>query len=350
VTISAGYDGDNYAFGVAAGFRQKFATASLASPMDGNKEWYLDDAWGKYYLMENKQLWLRAGALTRAWGLDTDPLGRNYGGDNGPGLQINFAPSAVSGLNIGVAMPVPLAGTRVFKVEDVEQKLNWAPTYPFANMVFGLRLNGTIPNLDFGTELKLKGLAATNGKTGDDEGEGDFTGMNFHLTAIYTFAPVTIKAALVAEGIADGRTGAADPVSTAGVRVIFDIPNSVPNLDLGDPWVQLQMLPNANPNSDKKTGVDSFADMLIEFEWAPSYSIVPDKAKAILTLSGNYRSWADAGPAQEDYPLEFAVQPQVVFTFAPNATLAILDKITLVQKEKEKGFANLLGFRFALAF
>ncbi|MDR1400402.1 MAG: hypothetical protein LBJ41_10805 [Treponema sp.] len=389
ISVAASYDGDNYAFGVGGGFRQKRATDEVSNDgAGGDKEWYLDDAWGKYYLLD-KQLWLRGGSMDGLWRIDTDPLNKNYGGDNGPGLQINFAPSALKGLNVGVALPVPKAGTRKVhagspgtdekvtwtddgngRVDNGELTFvdavpsippvpgNWGPTYPLVNAAFGLRLNGTIPNLDIGTELDLLGNEDTNGKVGtSDEGEGKFKGMNFHFTAVYTFAPVTVKAALLVEGIADGRdyvAPASKPETTTsfGARVIFDIPNAEgSSLDLGDPWVQFQMLPNAN-TTDKGTAVktESFKDMLIDFEWEPSYSLVPDQIKALLWLGVNYRSWAYKTDDQEKYPLTVAVRPAVEFKFAPNATLKFQDKISFVRQATEKGLKNELGFRFAWKF
>jgi hypothetical protein len=395
VSIGVKYEGDNYAFGVDAGFRQKYASN------DDGREWYLDDAWGKYYLMD-KQLWLRGGRMDGLWRIDTDPLNKNYGGDNGPGLQINFAPSAVTGLNVGVALPVPKAGTRtVLTGTPVDEKWevlannevkhtpsdsgkttgNWGPTYPLMNMVFGLRLNQTIPNLDFGAELKLNGLQDNNGKlqSNPDEGEGDFKGMNFHLTAVYTFAPITIKAALVGEGFANtvetttiyGTDKVLDPLVSAGVQISFDIPNAEGSpLDLGEPWVRFQMLPNQlmletvsgtelhefvrNKDGDliRPGAEESFKDMLIEFEWEPSYSLVPDQLKALLWFGVNYRAWANVkdDDFQKKYPLEVAVRPALEFKFAPNATLKIQDKVFFARKAIEKGFRNELGFRFAWAF
>ncbi|MDR2418826.1 MAG: hypothetical protein LBD79_07205, partial [Treponema sp.] len=344
VSFGVKYDGDNYAFGLGAGFRKKFASDSE------EKEWYLDDAWGKYFLLD-KQLWIRGGSMDGLWRIDTDPLNKNYGGDNGPGVQINFASSAVTGLNVGVALPIPRGSSRVITAAVPEKWTpvpgedgkftytpavsatigNWGPTYPFTNMAFGLRLNGTIPNLDLGAELDLLGNEPTNNKSGADEGEGDFKGMNFHLTAVYTFAPVTLKAALLTEGLANGKSNAPDPVTEFGVRVIFDIPNAEgSSLDLGDPWVQFQMLRNANGYGSTTKETKSFEDMDIQFEWEPSYSLVPDQLKALLWFKVAYRSWKEPTSDQEKYPIDFAVRPKLEFKFAPNATLSIHDEVYFV--------------------
>jgi hypothetical protein len=347
VSIGVSYDGDNYAFGVGTGFEQ--------SRTDGDS-WYLDNAWGKYYLM-GKQLWLRGGSMDGLWRIDTDPLNKNYGGDNGPGFQINFASEDI-GLNVGVALPVPKAEARKFEdSSSTEVKENWAPTYPLMNMVFGLRLSKLIDNFDFGAELDLLGMEPTNGKYDTDrpnEKEGDFKGVNFHLTAVYAFAPITVKAALVGEGFANAISNAPDPLVSAGARVIFDIPNAEGSpFDLGDPWVQFQMLPNGNETEkDGVTAVkkESFKDMEIAFEWEPSYSIVPDQLKVILWFGVNYKSWAYQTDNQEKHPLKFAVRPALEFKFAPNATLKVQDEMTFIQQEKEKGLKNVVGFRFAWAF
>jgi hypothetical protein len=400
VSIGVSYNGDLYAFGVGAQFNKRWTDTELS--------YGVDTAWGKFYFMD-KQLWLRAGSLDGVWRIDTDPISLNYADTKG--LQLNFAPSSVNGLQVGVALPVPLngatrtivsatAGTAAkdayweFKDSDSDNKVSvgdevtyheavkavagtsavtakWGPSYPFANMRFGLRLNGTIPNLDFGTELKLNGLAETNGKVDpvthkplEDEAEGDFKGMDFHFLAVYTFAPITIKAALAAENIADGRASgiAKDTLVRAGVRVIFDIPNSIPNLDLGDPWVQLMMQPtditsgddkngrNAGRPADEQLKQESFQDMHINFEWEPSYSIVPDKVKGSLLFGLYYSSWVKPTDLEKEYPIEVAVQPKVTFSFAPNATISIFDRVTLAQKAVKEGFKNALSLRIALGF
>jgi hypothetical protein len=339
------------------------------------------------------------------WRIDTDPLKKNYGGDNGPGLQINFSPSALTGLNVGVALPVPGPNSRrTVKAKDAYWKwvdkdgkdkadaslvatdkavyvpaksaswTTWGPTYPLMNAAFGLRLKDTIPGLDIGTELDLLGNEYTNGKLDDtdptndaDEKEGDFMGMNFHLTAVYTFAPVTLRAALLVEGIANGVQNAPEPLTSVGARLIFDIPNGEGSaLDLGDPWVQFQMLPNEyvtlNNNWGKVRNDDgylivaakeekSFKDILIDFEWEPSYSL-SDSIKAYLWLGVGYKVWADApdNSDQKKYPLTVAVRPALEFKFAPSATLKIQDKVSFVRQAKEKGLKNELGLRFAWKF
>jgi hypothetical protein len=90
--------------------------------------------------------------------------------------------------------------------------------------------------------------------------------------------------------------------------------------------------------------------MAISFEWEPSYYIVPEKVQALLWFQVLYNSWVKPTPAEEDYPIGFSVQPKVVFTFAPNATISIYDTITPAQQKIEKGFKNTIGFRFAWAF
>jgi predicted RecA/RadA family phage recombinase len=357
VEIGVSYDKDNYAFGLAARWRKNYVADGATVE--------LDNAWGKYYLMD-KKLWLRAGGLGGDWNF-WDTFAGAWGDDK-QGFQVAFVPG--NGLNVGLSLPVPKEGTRQIKegksnywsddstpvwTQGYGAKMgNWGPTYPFANMVFGLRLNGTIPNLDLATELKLNGLESTNGKygTADEEGEGEFLGMDFQFQAKYTFAPVTLQATLLATGIANGIKDAPDPMTQAAVQVTFDIPNSVPNLDLGDPWVRLKMVPNELANSDGAKGVDAFADMLIDFEWEPNYSIVPDKVKALLFFGVYYRSWANAetDDLQKKYPLEFSVRPKVEFKFAPSATLTIFDQAWFAQKAVEKGFKNEIGFRFAWAF
>ncbi|MDR1399695.1 MAG: hypothetical protein LBJ41_07235 [Treponema sp.] len=373
ISVAASYDGDNYAFGVGFGARKAFI-------LDSSPDFYLDNAWGKFYLLD-KQLWLRGGSMDGLWRIDTDPLNKNYGGDNGPGLQINFAPSVLKGLNVGVALPVPKAGTRVIKAAvdanwtglpsnytaAVPADMgDWGPTYPLVNAAFGLRLNGTIPNLDIGTELDLLGNKDNNGKTKTDadEKEGDFKGMRFHLTAVYTFAPVTLKAAIVAEGIANNArnsTTDAPQLTSVGARLIFDIPNAEGySLDLGDPWVQFQMLPsnrNGGTDGDAPTvNSESFKDMLIDFEWEPSYSLVPDRIKALLWFGVSYATWdglpvgASTTVAQKDHQVTFAVRPGIEFKFAPNATLKFQDKVFFLRQKTKEGLRNELGFRFAWAF
>jgi hypothetical protein len=375
VSIGVSYDGDLYAFGLAARWDRRWTDTD---PFPG-----MDVAWGKFYFMD-KQLWLRAGALTRAWGLDTDPLNYNYA--DAKGFQLNFAPTSVNGLNVGVALPVPSNGARRTILKGIDAvgdpwdgtsyakavgavTAQWGPSYPFANMRFGLRLNGTIPNLDFGTELKLNGLADTNGKVDtttrkplEDEAEGDFKGMDFHLTAVYTFAPITVKAAVLATGIADGREKAADPLLSIGAQIGVAIPEVAPNLSLGSPWVRLVMAPvdissgdskkgrNTSRPSDDQLTQESLQDMHISFEWEPSYSIVPDKVKALLWLGVYYSSLVKPTADEEDYPIEVAVQPKVEFKFAPNATLSIFDKVTFAQKAVKEGFKNTLGLRISLGF
>ena len=176
VVVSAGYEGDNYAFGVGAGIRRKYAT--------GVNEFYVDTAWGKYYLLD-KQLSIRGGALAGDWGGTIWDVFTGSWSDDNPGVQLAFAPSSLTGLSFGLSLPVPFEGTRATG--------NWSPSYPFANLVFGLRLNQTIPGLDFSTEVQLKGKADTNGEIGPDEGEGDFQGANVHFIGIYTFAPIALR-------------------------------------------------------------------------------------------------------------------------------------------------------------
>jgi hypothetical protein len=348
VEIGVGYDGDNYAFGLAARWRKNYVGDGASVE--------LDNAWGKYYLMD-KQLWLRAGGLAGDWNF-WDTFNDGWGGDN-PGFQVALVPTFANGLNVGLSLPVPKPESRHIDAVEKNGKeitaakdLNWGASYPFANAVFGLRLNGTIPNLDLATELKLNGLETTNGKSGTaDEAEGDFQGMDFQFMAKYTFAPVTLQATLYTTGIANGIKDPPDPVSQAAVQVSFAIPEVAPNLSLGTPWVRLKMVTNGNVLSDgtaKET--DSFADMLIDFEWEPSYQIVPDKFKALLFFGAYYRSWADANDNQEKYPLEFSVKPTLTFTFAPSATISIFDRVWFAQKEVERPFKNQVGFRFVWAF
>jgi hypothetical protein len=380
VEIGVGYDGDNYAFGLAGRLKKNFVDS-------GSTIVELDDAWGKYYLMD-KQLWLQAGTLGRVWGIDTDPLNNSWAEKKG--FQLNFTPKAVSGLSVGFSLPVPKAGSRLiyttegrgdhFDDHGVYTKGdyqvwwgNWGPAYLFTNMAFGLRLNGTIPNLDFGMELGLNGQESSNGKlftAPDDEAEGEFKGMKFHFTAVYTFAPVTIKAALLATDIASGvENNRPDTKLSIGGQISFAIPEVAPNLSLGEPWVRLVMEPTDITSNIAVYGVyhgesgrngvrpglepleqESLQDMHISFEWEPSYSIVPDKVKALLWFGVYYSSWVKPTKDEEDYPMEIAFQPKVEFTFAPSATLSIFDKVTVAQKRMEHGFKNEIGFRFAWAF
>jgi hypothetical protein len=390
VSIGVSYEGDNYAFGVGAGFRQKRATDDVADAgAGGDKEWYLDDAWGKYYLLD-KQFSIRGGGLAGDWGGTIWDTFEGSWSDDNPGVQLAIAPSAVTGLTVGLSLPVPKAGTRkisetgegwTISEDDTIIHLpastdygNWGPTYPLMNAVFGLRLNQTIPGLDFSTELKLNGMQANNGKasTEADEGEGDFQGADLHVIGIYTFAPVTVQFSLPVTGIANTVKNTTvdkvlDPLTKLAVRATFDIPNGEgSSLDLGDPWIQLKMLPNEfvrvggvlapvrNADGDLilPGEEESFKDMLIEFEWEPGYSLVPDQIKAYLWLGVNYRAWTnvEGDDLQKKYPLEVAVRPRLEFKFAPNATLNIQDKVFFVRKAIENGFRNELGFRFAFAF
>ncbi|MDR2538019.1 MAG: hypothetical protein LBC46_06925, partial [Treponema sp.] len=225
-------------------------------------------------------------------------------------------------------------------------------------------------NLDFGAELKLNGVEDNNSKNKDDpeEGEGDFKGMDFHFTAVYTLAPVTLRVALLGEGFASAVSPTLDPLVSAGARLIFDIPNAEGSpLDLGDPWVQLQMLPNENISATVKK--ESFKDMDVAFEWEPSYSIIqsseeapkPITLKALLWFGVNYKSWHEVDSEQEKHPLEFAVRPKLEFKFAKNATLGIYDKVWVVQQTSryDKGkrtipadgsIKNEIGLRFEWAF
>jgi hypothetical protein len=347
VSIGASYEGENYAFGIGAGFRQTHAASNES------KEWYLDGAWGKYYLLD-KQFSIRGGALAGDWGGTIWDTFTGSWSDDKPGFQLAFAPSALTGLTVGLSLPVPKGGTRLI-AEDVGETKdtvygNWGPSYLFANLVFGLRLNQTIPGLDFSTEVKLNGLESTNSKSGADEGEGEFTGADVHVIAKYVFAPVTVQFSLPITGIADARKNAPDPITKLAVRVTFDIPNAEgSSLDLGDPWIQLKMLPNENSYKDVAANAESFKDMAINFEWEPGYNL-SDQLKALLWIGVGYTSWAEATTPQKDYPLEFAVRPGLKFTFAPNATLTIQDKVYFARQTKEKGFRNELGFRFAWAF
>jgi hypothetical protein len=375
IKVKAEYDGDNYAFGVESVFERNYAN------VDDGKNLNINAAWGKYYLLD-KQLWFRGGSMESPWRIDTDPINENYA-SNRPnkkaGVQINFAPSSLTGFNVGLALPVPYKETRsVPSVTDDKGNVivkgftrNWGPTYPLMNMVFGLRMNQTIPNLDFGMELGLKGNEPTNGKffenEGKDEKEGDFQGMDFHFTAVYKFAPVEFRLALKVDNLADGREysdaekAKKNAVASLGARVIFDIPNGDGSpLDLGDPWIQLQMLPNdfkekGNLESIEKT--ESFKDMEVAFGWEPSYSIVQDQIKAFFNIEVGYRSWAyasdyDTGDEKlaNDNPLNFAITPKVEFKFAPSAKFSVFDKISILRQKKEDGFRNELGFRFEWAF
>ena len=269
----------------------------------------------------------------------------------------------------------------VEKVDTAEVKAvngNWGPSYPFANLVFGLRLNKTIPGLDFSTEVKLNGLQATNGKLADtdttnnaDEGEGDFQGVDVHFIGKYTFAPVSLQFSVPITGIAAPKPAsggdADDPLTKVAVRLTFDIPNAEgSSLDLGDPFIQLKMLPNEYVtlnnvwgkvrNDDGELVVaakeeNSFKDILIDFEWEPGYSLT-ESIKAYLWLGAGYKVWADApdNSDQKKYPLTVAVRPRIVFTFAPNATFDIRDKVSFVRQATEKGLKNEFGFRFAWKF
>jgi hypothetical protein len=370
VSIGVSYDKDNYAFGV--GMKAEKART------DSGIDWGLDDAWGKYYLMD-KQFSIRGGSLAGDWQIE-DWLQESWMDDK-PGVQLAFAPQAVTGLNVGLSLPVPKAKSRTVwdntTSKDVENTGNWSPTYPLMNMVFGIRLNKTIPNLDLSTELKLNGLKDHNGEDKDNsnEGEGDFKGVDFNFTVRYTFAPVTLTVGLTGGSFASAISPAPDSLLKALARLSFDIPNAEgSSLDLGDPWVQLKMLPNANGTSK-----ESFKDIEVAFEWEPNYSLISEtsegedgetttftKLKALLLFGVKYKLWDSPNTAQEEHPLEFAVQPKLEFKFAPNATLAIYDKVYLVQQafQQDKGnittgvkdfvapadsIKNVVGFSFAWA-
>jgi hypothetical protein len=395
----ASYDGDNYAFGVGAGFQQKRATDKEVSGSD--REWYLDNAWGKYYLLE-KQFSIRGGGLAGDWGGTIWDTFTGSWSDDKPGVQLAFAPSFLTGLSVGLSLPVPAPGSRkisnavdagpgTWKWTDTNNDNtpqdtelthtpgtavkatygNWGPTYPLVNAVFGLRLNQTIPGLDFSVEAKLNGNAATNKKTGADEGEGDLQGADVHFVGKYTFAPVSLQFSVPITGLAApkpaGGGDADDPLTKVAVRLIFDIPNGEGSaLDLGDPWVQFQMLPNEyvtlNNVWQKVRNDDgylivaakeekSFKDILIDFEWEPGYSL-SESIKAYLWLGVGYKIWGDAPDSsdQKKYPLTVAVRPALEFKFAPSATLKIQDKVSFVRQATEKGLKNELGFRFAWKF
>ncbi|MDR0636937.1 MAG: hypothetical protein LBF87_07645 [Treponema sp.] len=360
VTVSAGYEGDNYAFGVGFGIRRRYAT--------GDPEFYTDTAWGKYYLLD-KQLSIRGGGLAGDWGGTIWDTFEGSWSDDQAGVQLAFAPSALTGLSFGLSLPVPFTDKRTIVegksgyYDENDKKWvnsiaaengNWGPTYPFANLAFGLRLNQTIPGLDFSTEVKLKGKAATNGETGEDEGEGDFQGANLHFVGIYTFAPISFRLSVPITGLAAPKPAggdAPDPITKLAARLIFDIPNAEgSSLDLGDPFVQLKLLPNANA-IDASTPADtkSFKDIEVGAEWGPSYKL-SDQLTAYLYIAGYYRIWEEATKDQEDYPLTFWVRPGLGFKFAPNATLLIRDRIYFARQTTKEGLRNEVQFRFNWAF
>jgi hypothetical protein len=345
VVVAAGYEGDNYAFGVGAGIRRRYAT--------GADEFYVDTAWGKYYLLD-KQFSIRAGSLAGDWGGTIWDTFDGSWSDDKVGVQLALAPSALTGLSFSLSLPVPFQGTR-----DATIKGNWGPTYPLMNMVAGLRLNQTIPGLDFSTELRLKGNAATNGKPDPDEGEGDFQGADLHFVGIYTFAPIALRLSVPITGIAApepaGGGDAPEPITKLAARLIFDIPNAEgSSLDLGDPFIQLKMLPNANAR-DKDGNLiagekeESFKDMEIGFEWGPSYKL-SEQLTALLYVSAYYRTWAEASDLQKENPLTFWVRPGLQFAFAPNATLTVRDRVYFVRQATEEGLRNEIQFRFNWAF
>jgi hypothetical protein len=345
--VVIGYAGDNYEFGTGFGAEKNFAYtennfAKAATANDESIEFYLDDAWGKFYFLD-KQLWLRAGGLEGPWHHGTDPDDGNYA-DGDKGLQFNFSPAAVSGLKVGFTLPVPGPGTRDGSAGGGTASDNWSPSYIFSNMVFGLKLDNTIPNFIWGSELHLKGMDAAT--------EEKFQGMDTRFGIQYTFSPVTLKAVVKIEEIANSNDY--DPlIALVGARLIFALPAVADNLSLGSPWVQAKF-----ESQDKdKTGTDiaradreAFTKTDIAFEWEPSYKIIPDSLTFKFWLGVGYTVYADPTPAQEDYPLAFSVRPGLQVSFAPNASFTVRDRIHFAQQEVEKGVKNTLQFLCELSF
>jgi hypothetical protein len=317
VKVSVGYEGDNYAFGTGIGAEKEFAAT------DVDLSWSLDDAWGKFYFFE-KQFWFRAGSLANQWSFDTDPYSGNWG-DDGPGIQFNLSPAAVSGLSVGFSLPVPGAKTRIASTNS------WGPGYLFQNAKFGLKLDGTIPNLKFSTEVSLKGV--------DTAEEKDFNGVDTVIFAQYDIAPITIKAAAKIEDI--GNSSDLDPKTYVGARLIFALPTVADNLSLGSPWVQAKFEPDATR--------EAFKDIFITFEWEPSYKIIPDRLNFLLFFGFGYSHYDAPTSAQEDYPIDFSVRPGLKVSFAPNANFIVRDRIYFARHKIEDGLKNSLQFLCELA-
>ena len=351
VKVGVSYEGDNYAFGTGITGEKKFAASGVD---DGAVN--LDDAWGKYYFLD-KQFWIRAGSLGNQWSFDTDPYSGNWG-DDGPGLQFNVSPAAVSGLSVGFSLPVPGANTRKWyeststpttitssylydKLSDDDKKLwkeatgsgaMWGPAYLFQNAKFGLKLDGTVPNLKFSTELTLKGV--------DSIKEEKFNGADTVIFAQYDFAPITLKAAAKIEDIGNGYE--VDPQTSVGARLIVAVPALVDNLSLGSPFVQAKFEPDGTRKAFKNT--------FITAEWDPSYKIIPDRLDFLLWFGFGYSVYDNPSTAQKDYPIDFSVRPGLKVSFAPNANFIVRDRIYLARHKIEKGFQNSLQFLFECSF
>jgi hypothetical protein len=347
VNIGVGYDGDNYAFGLGAGWSQ--GRASVDRDYGGA---FLDDAWGKFYFFD-KQFWIRAGSLEGPWHHGTDPDDGNWA-DGDKGLQFNFAPAAVSGLKVGFTLPVPAPDSRTWteKVHGEEESFvgNWGPAYLIQNAVFGLKLDKTLPGLVFGSELHLKGVDAAT--------EKDSLGVDTRFGVQYTFfEKVTLKAAVKIEDIgAEGEGHLESIVSGLGARLVVALPE-VGNLSLGSPWVQVKAVPQEAGNDGKGEQADiaradreAFTQTNIDIEWEPSFKLIPDKLTAIVWTGFYYSIYDDPSTLQEDYPVEFSVRPALKFSFAPNANIQIRDQIYLARKGVENGLKNSLQFRCSLNF
>ncbi|MDR1398615.1 MAG: hypothetical protein LBJ41_01650 [Treponema sp.] len=355
IEIGVGYEGDNYAFGVSITGEKKFAATDVDSTLG------LGDAWGKFYFLD-KQLWIRAGSLGNEWSFDTDPYSGNWG-DDGPGLQFNVSPAAVKGLSVGFSLPVPGANTRKWytvagvdgpsylydKFTDAQKAaanatpssgVMWGPGYLFQNAKFGLKLDGTIPNLKFSTEVSLKGV--------DSVKEEYFNGADTVIFAQYDIAPITIKAAAkiedigVSSGYKDTYNYDVDPQVFVGARLIVALPAVVDNLSLGSPFVQVKFEPD--------TTREAFKNTFIDFEWDPSYKIIPDRLDFLFWLGVGYKIYDAPTKVQEDYPLDFSVRPGLKVSFTPNANFIVRDRIYFARHTIEKGLKNSLQFLFECNF
>jgi hypothetical protein len=347
VNLGVSYDGDAYAFGVGAGWSQ--ARASVDPTAAGV---FLDDAWGKFYLF-NKQFSIRAGSLAGLWHHGTDPDDGNWA-DGDKGLQFNVAPTAVPGLNVGFTLPVPGPGARTWTETDKKGNSeahtgDWSPSYLIQNAVFGLKLDNTLPNFVFGSELHLKGVDAAT--------EKDSLGFDTRVGIQYTLKPVTLKAVVKIEdfgaaGPAVAGDSTLDPLVTElGARLIFALPDAG-NFVLGSPWVQVVGVPQETGKDGDigRPDREAFTQTNILFGWEPSFKLIPDKLTAIFYTELKYSIYDNPTTAQEDYPMYFYVRPGIKFSFSPNASLQIRDAIYFAQEGIEDGLKNVLQFRCSLNF
>jgi hypothetical protein len=136
ISVSAEYDnsdaeGVGYSFGAGGGIKR-------VNNDEGVFEGYFDSPWGKFFFLE-KQLTLRAGGLEELWKAWDDNW--DYGNFDG-GVQLNYNPNFLKGLNVGISLPVK---------QDAKKA-----EYPINNLVVGFKLADLIPYTTISAALKRR--------------------------------------------------------------------------------------------------------------------------------------------------------------------------------------------------